>query len=52
MKQDATREKIWRRTLLQKSAFAITEKDKHSWMFSQTFNTREMDASSDQFLEL
>ena len=32
MKQDSIREKTWRRTLLQKSAFKITEKEKHSWM--------------------
>ena len=28
MQQDSTREKIWRRTLLQKSAFKVTEKEK------------------------
>ena len=30
MQQDSTREKIWRRTLLQKSAFKVTEKEKPS----------------------
>ena len=33
MKQGSTREKIWRRKLLQKSAFEVTEKEKPSWMF-------------------
>ena len=30
MQQDSTREKIWSRTLLQKSAFKVTEKKKPS----------------------
>ena len=51
MKQDSIREKIWKRILLRKSPFKITEKEKHSWMFSYTCNLLEMDASSDHFLE-
>ena len=34
LKQGSTREKIWMKTFLQKSFFKITEKEKHSWMFS------------------
>ena len=51
MKQDYTREKIWRITLLQKSSFKVIEKEKLSWMFSWTCSLLKMDASSDHFLE-
>ena len=34
VKQDSTRDKLWSRTLFQKSAFKVIEKEKPSWMFS------------------
>ena len=40
-----------RRTLLQKSAFKVTEKEKPSWMFSSTCMLLKLDASSDHFVE-
>ena len=34
MKSESIKEKIWRIALVQKSAFKVTEKEKHSGMFS------------------
>ena len=51
MKQDSTKEKVWSRTLLQKTAFKVIEKEKPSWMFSYTCSLLKMYASSDHFLE-
>ena len=34
MKSESIKEKIWRITLVQKSDFKVTEKEKHSGMFS------------------
>ena len=45
MQQDSTREKIWRRTLLKKSAFKVTEKEKPSWMLSKTCSLLKMEGS-------
>ena len=51
MKQDSTREKIWRITLLLKSSFKAIEKEKLSRMFSLTCSLLKMDVFSDHFLE-
>ena len=51
MQEDSNRAKIWRRTLLHKSAFKVTEKEKPSWTLSNTCSSLKMDGSSDHFLQ-
>ena len=41
MKQDLTRDKTLKRTLLQKLVFKVIEKEKPSWMFSLNLQLTE-----------
>ena len=51
MSQDPTTEKIWRKTLLKKLAFKVTEKENPLWMPSKTCSLLKMDGSFDHFLQ-
>ena len=51
MQLDSTRKKKWRRTLLQKSVFKVSEKEKLSWMLSKTCSLLKIDGFSDHFLQ-
>ena len=51
VQQDSARETIWRRTLLRKLFFKVTEKEKPSWMLSESCSLLKMDNSSDHFLQ-